>query len=300
MALGVALLLWVTTRLGDRETWEVPSGILAEIQDPGWMLVGDPSPSEVALRVSGESGALLRFVYAPPPVRIPMDSVESEDMIVQLRPEWVTGHGSGVVVEEIVPSTVRLSLERSVEVSIPITSRLEGALPDSLALVAEPRVSPLFARVAGPESNVDSLETVFLEPLRLDEVTGSGRFDLQLDTAGLGPIALATERAELRLEVDVRRSMQLGPRPVDFHDPDGEFELEPDSVVVIAYGAQAVLGKLDPRLVRLRVVANAQLLRLAMESGADSLFPIEVVGLNKLLSARTQVDRVAVRRRAGS
>ena len=117
------------------------------------------------MSVSGPIGELLRVAMSQPAIVVRVDSVLTEDSVLTLIPDWVSNvDRSSVTIENFAPSSVRLLFERNKEEEIPVSVRLIGTLPDSLAMVNEPRANLLFARVRGAASSVDALETVFLEP----------------------------------------------------------------------------------------------------------------------------------------
>ena len=124
-----------------------------------------------------------------------------------LASDWVRNvDRTSVGIEDFAPSSIRLLFERNSLVEIPVSVRLTGRLPDSLALVNEPRANLLFVQVRGPASAVDPLETVFLQPFDLGGVTGSGRFDVALDTVGLGGVTVSPLTAALSVDVASRQS----------------------------------------------------------------------------------------------
>ena len=230
-----------------------------------------------------------------PAIVIRVDSVSKEDTVLTLTHDWVTNiDRNSVNVENFQPSTVRLLFERNQEEEIPVSVRLAGEVPDSLALVAEPRANLLFTRVRGPASQVDALETVFLEPFDLDRLTGPGRFEVPLDTAGLGGLVVNPTMATLTVEVAARRSRVLAPVPVEFPDAGANLELDPAMVAVTLYGAEAVLNRADTTGIRVRVAEDAAAVRAEAAQDRPVRVPLVLSGLPAWVEGAVEPDSVTV------
>ncbi len=301
-ALALAVLLWVTMRLrddADIARRDLPNvDVRVENGDPTWFLLGEPSPGAVRMSVQGSFGDLFRVALARPSIVIPIDSVPGEDWILELRPDWVGGvDPSRVTITEFTPSTVRLRFGMNKVEPIPVSVRFTGTVPDSLAVVGEPRVNPLFTQVRGAASVVDGLEAVFLEPFDLGrlEGPGSGRFELSLDTVGLGGVVVNPSAASLVVNVALRRTRELGHRGVELPDA-ADLVLEPDSLTVTLFGAEEMLGVIDVSTVRLRVATSARVIRQALGEVTEVRAPVVVEGLPRWIEGSAGADSVTVRR----
>ena len=298
-ALALAALLWVTMRLSDQSMTRlaIPDvEVMVEQRDPDWLLKGQPSPSRVEVTVAGPLGELFRVAMAEPVVVIPVDAVSEEDVVLELNADWVRNVDRGsVAIEDFAPGSIRLLFERNRVVDIPVSVRTTGRLPDSLALVAEPRANLLFAQVRGPASAVDPLETVFLEPFDLSGLTGSGRFDVALDTAGLGGLAVNPTTAEITVEVAPRTSWQLGQLPVAFAGAEEGWIVDPESLAVTLYGAELQLSAVDVDAIRLGVTADAAAVRVEIERNGEARVPVGVSGLPRWVEGVAEADSVTIR-----
>lgn len=298
-ALALAMLLWVTMRLTDDRVGRLTiPGVEVRVEQVhrDWFLQQGPLPSTVQMSISGPQGALARVAMSRPAMVIRVDSVLSEDSVVTLIPDWVSNvDRSSVTIENFVPSSVRLLFERNKEEEIPVSLRLTGSLPDSLAMVAEPRANLLFTRVRGAASVVDELETVFLEPFDLGRMTGSGRYDVALDTAGLGGLAVNPVSATLTLEVATRAS-RIVALPVAFPGTAAELLAEPATVAVTLFGAEEVLARVDSSALGLRVAADLVALRSALEDADSVRVPLVLNGVPQWVEAVVGPDSVSVRR----
>ena len=297
-ALALAVLLWVTMRLTDDRVSRltIPDvEVRVEQVHRDWFLKEAPLPQTVQMSVSGPQGELVRVAMSQPAMVIRVDSVLSEDSVVTLIPDWVSNvDRSSVTIENFAPSSVRLLFERNKEEEIPVSVRLRGSLPDSLAMVSEPRANLLFTRVRGAASVVDELETVFLEPFDLSRLTGSGRFDVALDTAGLGGLAVNPVSATVSVEVAPKQSRVV---TLQVAVPGGgDLVVDPDTVAVTLYGAGELLARMDSAALGLRVVTTVDELLRLLEEAEDVRVPIVLSGIPQWIEGVAGSDSVSVRR----
>lgn len=299
-ALALAVVLWVTMRLSDQSVslLTIPDvEVRVEHLDPNWMLTGPPSPDRVEMTVTGPMNELFRAAMADPVVVIPVDSAGREDVVLGLESDWVRNvDRTSVGIEGFAPSSVRLFFERNRLVEIPVSVRLTGRLPDSLALVSEPRANPLFAQVRGPASAVDRLETVFLEPFDLGGLAGSGRYGVGLDTIGLGPVTVSPTTAVLTVEAAPRQSWVVGQVAVEFPGADEGWFLDPEAIGVTLFGADLQLSAIDVDAVRVAVAADAASVRLELERSGEARVAIAVSGLSRWVEGALEADSVTVQR----
>ena len=301
-ALTLAVVLWVTMRLtDDRIDLLSISNVEVRVEHVhrDWFLRQPPSPPAVEMSVTGPLGDILRVAMSRPTIVIRVDSVLREDSVLTLIPDWVTDvDRSSVTIENFRPSSVRLLFERNKEEEIPVTVRLTGELPDSLAMVAEPRANLLFTSVRGAASVVDALETVFLEPFDLSGVTGPGRFEVALDTAGLGGLVVNPTSATLTVEVAPMRSRVLAV-PVEWPGADPELVLESAVVNVTLFGAEERLMGVDTAALRVLVGVEAAAVRRAVEEHGEARVPLSLVGVPGWVRGVVEVDSVTVRGAGG-
>lgn len=301
-ALTLAVVLWVTMRLTDDRIGRVDLSsveVRVEHVHRDWFLRQPPSPPTVEMSVTGPVGDILRVAMSRPTIAIRVDSVFREDSVLTLNPDWVTDvDRSSVSIENIRPSSVRLLFERNKEEEIPVTVRLTGELPDSLALVAEPRANLLFTGVRGAASVVDALETVFLEPFDLGGVAGPGRFEVALDTAGLGGLVVNPTSATLTVEVGPKRARVLA-LPVEWPGADPDLVLESSVVNVTLYGAEELLAEADTATLRVLVDADAATVRGAVEEDGEARIPLSLIGVPAWVRGVLEVDSVTVRGSGG-
>lgn len=296
-ALGLSVFLWalVQTEPTNQETVSaVP--IRIQVTDTSWTTSGAPVPATAELRLGGPAREIIRLAREGTTLRVPVTSIGSQDTVITLRREWVElGQRTGLIVESVSPATVRVSFERAQTRLVPLSRRLVGRLPDHLALAADIELSPRLARVRGPVSRVEGLDSLHLAPFDLSEITRSGTFVVPVDTAGLlgASVVPPTGTLGIRVEELVERVLEAVVVRAETDDGEGEMVTEPASVQVRLAGARTLVTGFDAS--RLRVWVPSELLQ-GMEPGEERIVRVQVDGVPALVSAVPDVERVTVRR----
>jgi YbbR domain-containing protein len=296
-ALGLALFLWalVQTEPSNRETFSsVP--VRVQVTDTQWTASGLPMPSTVEVRLGGPAREIIRLAREGTSIRIPIDAVSSPDTVITLRREWVQlGQASGVSVESVSPATVRLSLERAQTRLLPVSARFVGRIPDHLALASYIDVNPGLARVRGPASRLQGLDSIPLQPFDLSALSRSGAFAVPVDTSELFGATIVPTSATLGIRVEEMIERSLEGIVVQALAEPGEAEVvvEPAAIAVRLAGARTVVTALDPS--QLRVWVPPELLQ-GMAPGEERIVRVQVDGIPPLVTAVPETDRVTVRR----
>jgi hypothetical protein len=150
-ALALSIFLWalVQTVLSNRETFMFFPGAV-HVSDTAWTTSAVPSPSQIDVRLGGTARDIIRLAREGMSIRVPVASVGSRDTVISLRREWVDlGESTGLIVESMVPSAIRVSLEQAQTRLIPVATRFVGRVHDQLALSAPIEVNPRVIRVPG-------------------------------------------------------------------------------------------------------------------------------------------------------
>ncbi|TVR63529.1 MAG: hypothetical protein EA422_09225 [Gemmatimonadales bacterium] len=298
-AFGIALLVWVAVRAEAPSRQTVPNvPVRVTLADPEWALVGNPSPAEVVVRFGGPSRDLLRMSVDRPTILIPLNQVVSEDTTVVLRPEWVRVHDrTDIVVEEIQPSSVTLSLEPIVRLDLPPALRLEGELPDGLALRANPTIRERELRVSGPRSRVAELDSIRLQPVDLGEVQESGPVTVSIDRNRLEGLQVQPERVQVEFQVEEAQVLVLEEVPITLAQSgwDEQWELSDTVAEVTLTGAPSVLDALNRGQVALQVTLDPA--DLPDTAGESRRAELELRGVSPLVRAEWAPQEVTVTRR---
>lgn len=295
-ALGLSVLLWalVQTEPTNQETFPVP--VRVQIADTAWTTSGSPTPSTVEVRLAGPPREIIRLAREGASIVIPIGSVQSRDTLVTLQREWVQlGQRSGVGVESISPSDVRVSFEPARTRLAAVSPRLVGRIPDHLALASGIDVSPRLVRVRGPESRLAGLDSIPLVSFDLSEISGSGAYTVPVDTSGLlgASVVPPTATLDIRVEELVERTLDDIPVVAEVDPGQPAVVVEPSTIEVRLAGARSIVTALDPG--RLRVWVPPELLQ-GMERGEERVVRLQLDGVPALVTAVPGTDRVTVRR----
>ncbi len=299
-SLGLALFLWVLVRLGAPGERDLMVPINIRLDDPAWVVRGDPVPATVLVRFRGPPTEIFRLTgLAGMSVAVPITEVSGEEMVIPLQPGWVPVDGyRGVQVEDIVPSAINVSLDRLVTRNIPVRVSTRGRLPEHLALARAPSLTPSLVRVNGPARLVENLDTLDIVPVALGELDEQATVETVVDTAGMGRVTVEPYVLTLRIPAEeaIERVFAGVPVITDRLLGYGPIEVFPESVQITVTGARSRVLATEPNFLRAVVPASAiqDLTEVEMRR-----VPIVVEGVPSYVSVVTGVDTVAVRRRLG-
>jgi len=296
-ALGLSVFLWALVQ-GEPSNQEIFASVpvTVEVADTGWTTSGAPNPSTVELRLGGPAREIIRLAREGTSIRIPVGSVGSQDTVIVLRREWVElGQRSGLSVESMSPSTIRVSFEEAQTRLVPVALRLVGSVRDRLALAAPIEVSPQIIRVRGPRSRVEVLDSLRLEAFDLSDVARSGAFNVNVDTTGLPGASVAWTTATMDVRVEDMVERILNGISVEAIVSPGEAEVIPDpaAIQIRLAGARTLVTSLDPA--RLRVWVPPEHLQ-GMVPGEVRVVNVRIEGVPALVTAIPGNDRITVRR----
>jgi YbbR domain-containing protein len=298
-ALGLAILLWVSVRVDSFNRHEVEGvPVQVELNDPRWALLGESMPTSVQVRFAGPFRELFRITWERPTLVIPIEEVASPDTAVLLRTQWVRVQDRpGVVIEDIFPSSVRLAFEPIETENVPLEPRVTGRLPADLALAAPVTASPSIARISGPASGLERVDTIFTRPFDLSRVTESGTHPVALDTAGLGRLQVAPTSASLsvRVEALLERTFDDIPIELDGEVVDPALELDRESATATVAGPRSVVEAMEPGDLRASIRVGSAIREL--EPGEERRAPVRIDGVPDFVTVRVSLDSVTVRLR---
>jgi YbbR domain-containing protein len=296
-AFGLALLLWVSVRAERQDRRALPAvPIRVTLDDPEWTLRGDPLPATVEVRLSGPTRSLFQVALERPVLVIPVDRVASADTAVVLSREWLRmGSRPGVTVDDIQPSSVRLSFERVRTSTVPVATRVRGELPDGLVLSGPPIPEPAAVRLLGPVGRVDAMDSVRLVAVDLSRLDWDRPVRVAVDTAGFGRVRVSPDTVTLRFSAESPAERVVSGIVLTVA-PDGvpeDLQFDVSAVSVVLRGGRAQVEGVIPGA--LRAVLDPAAL-LGLEPGESVEIPVRVEGLPPMVSARTSPEQVTVRR----
>lgn len=297
-SLGLAVFLWAVVRAEppDREVLaEVP--VLVQIGDLDWREAAPPEPASVQVRFAGPARQILALNRASAAVRVPLDEVSSPDTTVQLRRDWVVvDGGSGLVVEDVLPSTVEIHLERTTLEAIPVALSVTGTPREGYALAGPVTATPGVVRLRGPGSRVAGIDSIRTQPVDLDDLDASTRVVVPLDTTGFGDLTFNLLEVEALVRIEEAADRMLPPVAIEIEGPAAAgLVVEPESLAVAVRGPASRTSGADLSGLRL-VVSDEDV--LDVEPGEVRRVPLRVMGLDDpFLRVLTSTDSVTVRRR---
>tara|TARA_B100001123_G_scaffold437420_1_gene569581 strand:+ start:7886 stop:8620 length:735 start_codon:yes stop_codon:yes gene_type:complete len=231
---------------------------------------------------------------------LPLDIVSSADTLVQLRRDWVVvSAGSGLVVEDIAPASVRLVLQRTVSRLLPLRVATTGELSSGLALAAPLDLNPQVVGVRGAVQLVGALDSISLQPLDLSSVRESGIFPVDMDTIGLGDIIITPRSVTIDVRVESSIDRELLAVPVvpgageDGSIPYESLTILPAEVTVLLRGVHPLVSGVRAEEVRAVVPWEAL---VGLEPEQERRVPVRLHGLPALVLGLAAVDSVTVRR----
>lgn len=298
-AFGLAVFLWAVVRADPSDTNTVTSvPVVVELSDLDWTLAGPPTPSSVDVRFAGSPRDFPRLGREDGPVvHVRVESVASTDTVIELERDWVAFSGRpGVLVQDISPSEVRLTFERTRAAAIPLFLRTTGELPRGVALAQPLALNPPTLRVQGPASRVEALDSIPLGPLDLGSVDRTDQYRVPIDTAGIGALTFSATQATVSVRLEQAVEQTFNGVPVALPEVEGlddeALGVQPTTVDVTLRGGRTRVEQTDPTA--LRAVIPEEAVR-DMEPGEIRTVPIHVRGVPELVRAFSTSDSVRVR-----
>jgi len=295
---GLAFFLWVLVRVGTPGQRDLLVPVDIRLDDPGWMVLGDPVPSVVLVRFSGPQTEMFRLNgFDGLSVAVPITDVSDGEMVIPLQPGWVAVDGyRGVQVEDIVPSAINVQLDRLVTRTVPVRVSTRGNLPADLALTRALSLTPNLVRVSGPASLVERLDTLDIAPVDLSGVGEQVTLETVVDTAGMGLVTVVPYALTLRVpaEESIERVIEGVPVIVDPVTGSGRFEVSPEAVQITVRGARSRVSGMEAEFLR-AVVPSYAIGDLGVVE--ERRVPVVVEGVPSYVFVVPGADSVAVRRR---
>jgi len=296
-ALAAAIFLWAIAPADPAQQESLSSvPVRVQVADLDWTLAGEPSPATVEVRLSGSAREMIRLAReGAASIRVPVETVSGADTTVSLRRDWVAlGGASGLVVEEVLPTSVRLQFERVGSASLAVEVTQTGELREGLAFAAPIRALPEAVDVRGPARLLEGRATVATREFDITDLETSGFQQVAIDTTGLEGALL--DPREVRVEFRVAPSIEweLPSVRVRLTGPGAaEYEVEPATLPMTLAGAQSVLAGADLR----GLVYEADTREIGiLEVGERRMVPVVPAGVPGLLRAVTVRDSVLVTR----
>jgi YbbR domain-containing protein len=204
LALALATLLWLT--VAGEHLVERGMRVPLEFRNkpPELEIVGDP-PTAVDVRLSGSSALLSRLDPGEIVAVLDLGTARTGSRLFHLRTDEVRVP-YGVTVDQVLPPTLSLELERSSRRTIPINPAVEGE-PAAGFVVGQISTNPPNVEVVGPESRLMELIEATTEPISVE-----GRREGLKDSVTVGVADSSVRLVEARV-ADV--TIEIKPAPIE-------------------------------------------------------------------------------------
>lgn len=239
IALAISIALWLgVTGLRSPTTIRLKNVVLNTRASNDMEITNTP-PQEVEIVVTGDKRLTDRINSRDLVVSVDLTEVKPGDQVVALNPDTVNVDlPNGVKLEEIQPNKISVKLERVEEREIEVKTDLDGNLPEDLEIYSV-TVVPSKVRIRGAESIVREIDSVYTEPINLDNRTESFAAS-QIGLSVINPkITLLDTIVDVNFRIGEKRLERVLSVPVK---TEGENVEKTASVIV--FGARSIIEKL--------------------------------------------------------
>ncbi len=199
-SLVLALLLWLLAAS------EEPASSLLDVD-----VVVQPPAGRTIIRavepiralVVGPRHELLKLSTVPMRItRVLPDTLEADEVRLELAPgEVELPRGVAVRVQDLQPNALTVELDSTVQRVVPVAAVVH-LVPDTEFVLAGVSVVPGMVRLLGPRDRVRRVDSVRTRPLEIVGSQGPHERQLELDTAGLGPVRIQPASVTARVDVE--------------------------------------------------------------------------------------------------
>lgn len=173
-SLGAAVVLWGAFVSEAEVATSVPVTVVYHNIPPDLELTAD-APENLFLKLKGPSARLRAEDLSNIGLALDLKNATNPGERTIFIGEAELGLPPGVSLIRVVPSQVRVTLERRAEKIVPVEVRFAGPPPGGYRVVSQ-RVSPAAVRVIGPEARVNRLDSAQTDPIDLTSTIGNAEF----------------------------------------------------------------------------------------------------------------------------
>jgi YbbR domain-containing protein len=203
ISLGLAAMLWalVATEASSEVGLEVP---LEYRNIPPQLEITGDTTNTVQVRLRGSSNVIRDISAKDVSTTIDLSKMRAGDRIVPLSPQNVQAP-FGAEVIRVNPSSVRFNLERTLTKTVPVIATILGQPSDGFE-IGKVTIEPNKVDVEGPESRVNTLESIATVPIRLDRRQTHVEQSADLDVPD--PQIRLSHPGPVNVQVELRRKGQ--------------------------------------------------------------------------------------------
>jgi YbbR domain-containing protein len=196
----LAVMLWmlVASETSSEIGMEVP---LEYRNIPSQLEITGDTTNLVQVRLRGSANVIRQISAKDVSTTIDLSKMRSGDKIVPLSPQNVQAP-FGAEVIRVNPSSVRFNLERTMTKTVPVVPAISGLPADGFE-VGKVFADPKTIEVEGPESRVNTLESIATVPIRLDR--RQSRVEQTVDLDVPDPQIRLSHPGPVNVRVEIRR-----------------------------------------------------------------------------------------------
>lgn len=285
LALALAFAIWVSVTGESRVVQDFRVPLELQLADDITVASGPPTTIEVRLR--GVESLMRRLDPVRMVMRLDLRAMNAGEQELVLDRESLSGIPRGVEVDFIDPNRAQVVLARVSRVDLPVEPTFLGQPAAGFALY-DASVTPRNLRVEGPKEQIDKLEVLRTNPIRLDD--RSEPFIERVGVALEGDLmrVLGRETLDVRVVVDAAAvERRIENVPVDVVGAATGTTVSPESINLILSGPPRLVDLLTPDQIHL----IADVSRLAPDTiQADVPLRVEFAGI-----AIDELSRVEVK-----
>jgi YbbR domain-containing protein len=196
----LATMLWmlVATETSSEIGMEVP---LEYRNIPSQLEITGDTTNSVQVRLRGSANVIRDISGKDVSTTIDLSKMRPGDRIVALSPQNVQApFGADVI--RVNPSSVRFNLERTMKKIVSVVPTISGQPSDGFE-VGKVMIDPSKVEVEGPESRLNTLESIATVPIRLDRRQGHVEQAVDLDVPD--PQIRLPHPGQVNVQVEIRR-----------------------------------------------------------------------------------------------
>jgi YbbR domain-containing protein len=200
VSLVLAVMLWMA--VANQASSEIGLQVPLEYRNiPRRLEITGDMTNTVQVRLRGSSSLIKDITAKDVSTTIDLGKMTSGEKIVPLSPQNVQAP-FGAEVIRVNPSSVRFNLERTITKTIPVVPTITSQLTDGYEL-GKVEVSPPEVQIEGPESRVNTLNSIATVAIRLDR--RQSRVEQTADLDVPDPQIRLLHPAPVNVRVEVRR-----------------------------------------------------------------------------------------------
>lgn len=289
-ALVLAGILWAAVAAQEPTTQLVP--VRLTVTPPAGRSITGGLPEEVQALYAGTARELIKLYAQRPAIHKTLpDSISGSSFTLDLSiADLPSVEGAAVKPQQIEPRSIVVQLDDVIRRSVPVVARVQ-IVPDSgFRIFGGTAITPPQLTIQGPQAQVETIDTLYTQPLVLRGVRAPVRQQLPIDTASLAGIRIGP-RAEVTLTADVGELGDLvieGIPVVVASDLQDAWTVDPGIVTVTVHGRRRRLGGLTRDSVEVTAFVAGE--------PAEARLPLRVTVPQGIAVLRVTPDSVTVRR----